>query len=118
MNHVLFVCTLNISRSPTAERAFANYPGIETRSAGTSHEADQPLTKELIRWAHLIVVMEPRHKDHVQSVFAADLDGRELVCLDIPDIYYFEDPRLLEILNDKVPSVLVRLSARNEESPA
>jgi len=115
MNHVLFVCTLNISRSPTAERAFASYPGIETRSAGTSDEANQPLTSELVRWAHLIVVMEPRHRDHVQSAFAEDLGERELVCLDIPDIYFFEDPELLEILNEKVPSILVGLSARNEK---
>ena len=118
MNHVLFVCTLNISRSPTAERAFASYPGIETRSAGTSDEANQPLTSELVRWAHLIVVMEPRHRDHVQSAFAEDLGERELVCLDIPDIYDFEDPRLLDLLNEKVPSILVRLPARSEGSPA
>lgn len=34
MTRVLFVCSRNRRRSPTAEHVFRNVPGIETASAG------------------------------------------------------------------------------------
>jgi predicted protein tyrosine phosphatase len=49
MLNVLFVCTQNRLRSPTAEQVFADWPGVETASAGLGREAGQPVTPELLR---------------------------------------------------------------------
>jgi len=59
--NVLFVCSRNRLRSPTAEQVFADWPGIETASAGVDHDADNPLTPELLQWADVIFVMERVH---------------------------------------------------------
>lgn len=37
--NVLFVCTLNVARSVTAERMYRGTPGMSVRSAGTSERA-------------------------------------------------------------------------------
>jgi predicted protein tyrosine phosphatase len=50
MKHVLFICSGNRLRSPTAEQVFAEWPGVETASAGMSNDADQPVTAELLEW--------------------------------------------------------------------
>jgi predicted protein tyrosine phosphatase len=42
---VLFVCGRNRCRSPTAEQWFADWPGVETASAGLSPDADIALTE-------------------------------------------------------------------------
>ncbi|QOV69188.1 hypothetical protein IP582_01865 [Citrobacter sp. BDA59-3] len=34
--NVLFICSRNQWRSPTAEQVFRRYPGLNVRSAGTS----------------------------------------------------------------------------------
>ena len=58
---ILFVCTANEERSPTAEMVFKDVPGWETKSAGTSPDAVVPVSRELIDWADRIVVMQSRH---------------------------------------------------------
>jgi predicted protein tyrosine phosphatase len=52
--HVLFVCSRNQLRSPTAENVFSAWPGIEVASAGLDPAADVPVTPELLQWAELI----------------------------------------------------------------
>ncbi|CAN5333980.1 hypothetical protein BH11PSE14_BH11PSE14_19620 [soil metagenome] len=62
MTRVLFVCSRNRLRSPTAEQVFADWPGIEVASAGTASDADVPVTPELLQWAELVLVMEPTRR--------------------------------------------------------
>lgn len=62
MLKVLLICSQNRLRSPTAEQVFADWPGIETASAGLNHDAEVPLGPELLTWAQLILVMEARHR--------------------------------------------------------
>lgn len=50
MKRVLFVCSQNRLRSPTAEQIFAARDDIEVDSAGTNVDATQPLSRELIEW--------------------------------------------------------------------
>jgi predicted protein tyrosine phosphatase len=101
MKRVLFVCSQNRLRSPTAEQVFASHPGIEVASAGTNNDADNPLTPELVRWADIIFVMERTHRNKLQKRFRADLKAR-VICLDIPDEYEFMDQRLIRLLEAKV----------------
>jgi len=101
--HVLFICTRNKWRSPTAEEFFADHPGIECASAGLNHDSEVPLTPELVEWADLIFVMERQHKTKLSARYKEYLSGVRVVCLDIPDNYPFMDPALVKLLEAKVP---------------
>ena len=57
--NVLFLCSRNRRRSPTAEEVFRDWPGVETASAGVNADADSPVTPELLAWANVVMVMEP-----------------------------------------------------------
>lgn len=98
MKTILFICSQNRLRSPTAEQVFADYPGIEVASAGTNNDAENPLTGELVKWADMIVVMEKQHKAKLQRKFRTSLRGQRIICLEIPDDYGFMDPELIHLL--------------------
>ena len=104
--NVLFVCSQNRLRSPTAEQTFASHPGINVASAGTNADADNPLTPELVRWADLIFVMEKSHRNKLQKRFRAELKDARLICLEIPDEYEFMDESLVRLLKAKVSRYL------------
>ncbi|MDP1027205.1 low molecular weight protein tyrosine phosphatase family protein [Sphingomonas sp. KR1UV-12] len=102
MKRILFVCSQNRLRSPTAEQVFANHPGVEVSSAGTNHDAENPLSAEQIDWADLIVVMEKAHRNRIQRQFRHALNGKRIICLDIPDDYEFMEPGLIRLLEAKM----------------
>ena len=104
--NVLFLCSRNRLRSPTAEHVFADLAGIETASAGLDHDADTPLSPELLRWADVIFVMERKHRAKLSTRFRAHIGGKRIVCLDIPDDYAYMDPALVALLQAKVPQHL------------
>jgi predicted protein tyrosine phosphatase len=106
MKNVLFICSQNRLRSPTAEQVFADYPGIECASAGTNHDAENPLTPELVKWAEIIFVMEKTHRNKLSQKFRPYLGGKKVICLDIPDDYEFMDEGLIKLLKVKVPRFL------------
>ena len=99
---LLFVCSRNRLRSPTAEAVFAEYDGLEVDSAGLNREADMPLTSEAIQWADVIFVMEPSHRSQLAKKFQPWLKQKRVICLDIPDKYEYMDPILIELLKQKV----------------
>jgi predicted protein tyrosine phosphatase len=103
---LLFVCSQNRLRSPTAEQVFADWPGVETSSAGLNHDAENPVTPELLAWADIIFVMEQAHRSKLSAKFRSSLRGKRVVCLEIPDDYGFMDPSLLRLIEAKVPRYL------------
>ncbi len=106
MKNVLFVCSQNKLRSPTAEQVFAGRSDIEVLSAGTNNDAENPLSQEQIEWADIIFVMERAHRAKVQKRYRSALRNKRLICLGIPDDYAFMDPDLIELLKAKVPQFL------------
>ncbi len=104
--HVLFICSQNRLRSPTAEQVFAAWPGIETASAGLKPDADVPVSSELLEWAELIFVMERAHRSRLSSRFRPWLGGKRIICLDIPDDYAFMQPALVDMLERKAAPFL------------
>ena len=105
LKKILLVCSQNRLRSPTAEQVFSKRRDIEVESAGTNHDADNPLTHELVAWADIIFVMEKAHRNKLQKKFQSSL-GARVICLDIPDDYEFMDPELVRLLEAKVPRYL------------
>src|SRR5688572_21201566 len=82
---MLFICSRNRLRSPTAEQVFAHWPGVETDSAGLAPDANNPVTPENLAWADIVFVMERIHRTRLSQLFAAHLRGKRVVCLDIAD---------------------------------
>ena len=103
MRKVLFVCSQNRLRSPTAEQVFAAWPGIETASAGTHRGADNPVTPELLEWADLVFVMERTHRSRLSARFKPHLGGKRIVCLGIPDEFEYMEPALVALLKPRSP---------------
>lgn len=103
MRRILFICSENRLRSPTAEAVFAEMEGIEALSAGTNKDAETPLTGDLIEWADIILVMETSHRQKVAKKYQPLLKNKKLAILNIPDDYEFMDPELIRVLKAKVP---------------
>jgi predicted protein tyrosine phosphatase len=101
VSRVLFVCSQNKLRSPTAEQVFSNRPGFEVASAGTDRGADTPISPELIEWADVIFVMERAHRNKLSKQFRTHLKDKRVICLDIPDNYEYMDPQLIRLLEAK-----------------
>jgi len=145
MKNILIVCTGNICRSPMAEgllrHAFEKYPEYATkvRSAGTDaligHPADdcalslmsnrhidisdhrgEQLDSNLVRWANLILVMEPHHKRVIEARYPS-ARGKvfrlgEWDNTDIPDPYRHGIEAFrhaLEIIEKGISSWLAKL---------
>jgi predicted protein tyrosine phosphatase len=98
---VLFVCSRNKLRSPTAEAVFADHPSIEVDSAGLSSDAEVPLSEEQVCWADVILVMEKIHRSRLNRMFGKALAGKRVAVLGIPDQYGYMEPSLVALLETR-----------------
>ena len=103
---LLFLCSRNRWRSPTAEELFRAHPRYAARSAGTENGARIKLTAGHIGWADAVFCMEPKHAARVTERFAAELGDKPLVVLRIPDDYAFMDPDLIAHLRAELTAHL------------
>lgn len=99
---LLFICSQNKWRSPTAEKLVHGFNGYQGRSAGTAEGARIKVTAGHIGWADVIFVMEKKHTQKLQAEFGEELAGKEIICLQIPDDYQFMDPELIELLKSRL----------------
>jgi len=107
---LLFICSRNQLRSPTAEEIWKKNPSYETRSAGTSPNAKRTVSPADIRWANQIFVMEPKHKNRLIAEFTRLIENKPMHVLDIPDDYQYMDKELVRELEEKVNNILEKLS--------
>ena len=106
MTNLLFICSKNQWRSPTAEHIFKKHPNFNVRSAGTSASARKKINAKDIEWADTIFVMEEHHKSRLKSEFTNTLKYKNIQVLDIPDDYQYMDAELVEILDQAVSAYL------------
>jgi predicted protein tyrosine phosphatase len=100
---ILFVCTANIDRSPTAEDLYRDDPRYQVRSAGTAPFATHPLTRELLLWADRVFVMSEREDaHHTQIKHRFPKIGTPIVDLDIEDRWPRGHPELIKRLLKKL----------------
>ncbi len=104
--NLLFVCSRNQWRSPTAEEIFKNNQEHQAKSAGTEPSARIKITEKLITWADIIFVMEKKHKERLKQRFATVVDEKEVIVLDIPDDYQFMDEELVDLIKLSVSPYL------------
>jgi predicted protein tyrosine phosphatase len=100
--HVLFVCSKNLSRSPTAEMIYKDHADLKVKSAGTEPSAGTELTAKHISWSDLIFVMEHKHQQSMLEKFPLETKQKQVVILDIPDEYKFMDAELIEKIKTRV----------------
>lgn len=99
---LLFLCSRNQWRSPTAEALFRDHPNFEARSAGTENNARIKLTAGHVGWADMIFCMEKKHAARLEERFPAELADKPLIVLRIPDDFEFMDPALIDLLKTEL----------------
>jgi len=93
----LFICNQNKNRSKTAAEIFKNK--FNTKSAGLY--ADKPLSEDELSWADLVFVMEDFQRTEISKRFPDSYLKKQIIPLDIPDIYHYNQPELVDILKKK-----------------
>ena len=112
---LLFICSRNQWRSPTAATLFAASDSLSERlcqrytakSAGTSDSARIKITPGLINWADRIFVMEKRHGAILLQKYPDLIAEKSIVTLHISDDYQYLDPELIEILESRLVEYLL-----------
>jgi len=107
--NLLFVCSKNKWRSPTAEAIFKGHNFYHAKSAGVAESARIRLSENMVRWADLIFVMEHDHKQRIKELYDSSLINKEIIVLDIEDDYHFMDPDLIEQIKESVRPYLTKL---------
>ncbi len=105
---VLFICNQNQNRSKTAEELFSDK--FETKSAGLYNE--KPVTEKQLQWADAIIVMEEEQRHELSKRFPKLYMRKRILSLDIPDIYHYNQPELIELLEGKITENLTTLATR------
>lgn len=101
---LLFVCTNNMERSPTAEDLFKNSKKFVAKSCGTGFFARKRVSSEFVEWADKIFVMEEGHRSDILKHFPKA--KRKIKVLDILDVFPRNDEELVEILREKLKKYL------------
>jgi predicted protein tyrosine phosphatase len=103
---LLFICSRNQWRSPTAAALFQDRDRYVAKSAGTSDKARVKITPGLINWADYIFAMEKRHAAIIQHNYPDLITDRSIIILHISDDYQYMDPELIEILESRLTEYL------------
>lgn len=112
--NVLFVCSRNRWRSPTAAHVFGRDPRWDVRSAGTSSAAVRVVNAGDLAWADVILVMEREHRSRLRDRFP-ESRSMDVAVLDIPDDHEYLDPELMRLLEQVVTPMLLE---RLDEAPS
>lgn len=110
--NILFVCSKNQWRSPTAEAVYRADERVCARSRGTTKAAVQPIRSSDIAWADVILVMEDKHRQRILAQFPGELKFKPVHVLDIPDDYRFMDAELIELLKSATEPIINEMHNR------
>jgi predicted protein tyrosine phosphatase len=110
--NILFICSRNQWRSPTAEQVWCKRAGLTVRSAGTSPKARHTVTTGDLKWADVVFVMEPKHQQILQAEFRQFVRDKRIEVLNIPDNYKYMDPELVAMLEVEADSFLESLTLK------
>ena len=98
---LLFVCTANRQRSPTAESLFEDDERYEARSCGVSALEGTQCDATLLDWADVVFCMEPRHRQILEQRYP-EAREKEIVVLNIEDRYLRGEPELVHLLEKRL----------------
>ena len=104
--NILFVCSRNRWRSPTAETIYRSRQEHQIKSAGTEPSAKIRVSSKHILWADIIFAMEKKHKQRLLNNFPNETKNKQFVILDIEDDYKYMDEQLVEMIKLSVDPYL------------
>jgi len=99
---VLTICSAGLLRSATLQNMLIKEYGYNVRNCGTVKSyALIPISEALVMWADEIVFVNMENfRDVKKDIEELGLLNKTYV-LDIPDMYNFNDPKLLEICKEQ-----------------
>lgn len=100
---VLFICNQNENRSKTAEDMFKDR--FETKSAGLYN--NKPITEKQLKWADVVIVMEDNQRTEISKRFPKLYLQKQIISLNIPDIYTYKQTELIDLLNFRFNEVML-----------
>ena len=100
---LLFICNQNENRSKTAEEIFKNK--FETKSAGLYNK--KPVDEKQLSWADKVIVMEDEQRSEIARRFPKQYIKKQIISLEIPDVYNYNNPALIRILKSKSNDLLI-----------
>lgn len=111
--NVLFVCSRNQWRSPTAEKLYENDDRVNVRSRGTARNAVQTITANDFKWSNVILVMEDKHRKRIIASFPGESRYKPLYVLDIPDDYRFMELDLVNLVSSAADPIIESMLKSN-----
>ena len=101
---VLCVCSAGLLRSPTLAWILSNDPfNYNTRAAGTASDYALIVLDEVqLQWADAVVFVDDGNYNVACYDHKELLDNMECHVLEIPDIYPFRHPKLVEIATQQL----------------
>ncbi len=115
---VLCVCSAGLLRSPTAAHILSSDPfNFNTRAVGASKEyALCQLDSVMVKWADVIVCMEPEHAEPVYEIMREldDIDftysdrDRKVHILNCPDNFAYMNVQLKAFMLDKFTELFLK----------
>jgi predicted protein tyrosine phosphatase len=107
--NVLFVCSRNQWRSPTAEKIYENDDRVNARSRGTTRSAVKTITASDLAWADVVMAMEEKHRRRILADFPGGSRFKAVHVLDIPDDFRFMELDLVNLINTAADPIIDEL---------
>lgn len=114
---VLFVCSRNQWRSPTAEAIYRDDSSLSVRSRGTSRAAVRTIGENDLAWADLVLVMEQKHRGRLLADFPDRTKFLTIQVLDIPDDYRYMDAELVQLLRIAADHFIEDFRLKSQNKP-
>lgn len=105
---VLCACSAGLLRSATLQNFLIREYGYNVRNCGTDESyALIPISEALVEWADEIVFVNSQNynmvKEEIESLGATE----KCYVLNIPDIYAFNDPALVDICKEQYERIVL-----------
>lgn len=105
---VLTVCSAGLLRSATLQNMLIKEYGYNVRNCGTEESyALIPISEALVKWADEIVFVNKGNYRVVESEIIRLGFENKCYVLDIPDVYGFNDPILIDICKEQYSKVVL-----------
>lgn len=109
---VLTVCSAGLLRSPTIAWYLQSVSDWNCRAAGLHDYALIQVDDVLIEWADIIICADEDKYNLLKNSFGDRLGDKPVYNFNIPDIYDYKEPELIEIIQNEC----IKHGIFNEES--
>ena len=107
---VLCVCSAGLLRSAILQNTLIREYGYNVRNCGTEESyALIPISEALVLWADEIVFVSKSNYRSIQlDLEELNMPKEKIFILNIPDIYNFNDPKLVEICKQQYKEIVLK----------